>query len=110
MTYCATANKRTPVENGRCWGVKVRISRIEFRVRPRPRDWAVELWQWPNQEFVKQHKVKTALVAIQIGPVEVRFWIGRPGQYEIVPEEATDGDEPCAATRPLGLASPLSAL
>ena len=80
----------------------MRISRIEIRLRPHPRDWAVELWQWPHQEFVKQRQVKTALVAVQIGPVEVGLWIGRPGQYEIVPEEAVGGDEPCAATRPPG--------
>ena len=78
----------------------MRISRIEFRVRLRPRDWAVERWQWPHQEFVRQHQVKTALVAVQIGPIEIGFWIGRPGLYEIVPEEAGDADEPCAATRP----------
>jgi len=61
----------------------------------------VELWQWPHQEFVKQQKVKTALVAVQIGPIEVGFWIGKPGQYEIVPEEVVDDGEPCATNRSL---------
>jgi hypothetical protein len=79
----------------RCVGM--RISRIEIRLRLGPGDWAVELWQWPHQEFVKQHKVKTALVAVQMGPVEVGFWIGKPGQYEIVPKEAAHG---YAAFRP----------
>ncbi len=65
----------------------MRIGRIEFRLRPRLRDWAVELWQWPHQEFVKRHKVKRALVAVQIGPVELGFWIGKPGQYALILED-----------------------
>jgi len=70
----------------------MRISRIEIRLRLRPGDWAVELWQWPHQEFVKQHQVKRALVAVQIGPFEAGFWIGRPGQYAIIPEETAYGE------------------
>ena len=65
----------------------MRISRIELRLRPRPGDWAVERWQWPHQEFVRQHKVKRALVAMQIGPVELGFWIGKPGQYALIFED-----------------------
>ena len=83
----------------------MRISRIEIRLRLQPGDWAVELWQWPHQEFVKRHQVKRALVAVQIGPVEVGFWMIKPGEYAIVPEKATHGDGQCApacqsSTRP----------
>jgi len=57
----------------------------EVLVRPRLGDWAVERWQWPHQDFVKQHKVKTALFGIQIGPLELGLWVFKPGQYAIVP-------------------------
>jgi hypothetical protein len=69
----------------------MRLGRIEFRVRPQSRDWAVEFRQWPHQEFVQRHSVKRALVAIQVGPLEVGFWIGKPGQYVILPEVAAYG-------------------
>ena len=63
------------------------IGWVEIRVRPRLGDWAVERWQWPHQDFVKQHKVKTALFGIQIGPIELGLWVFKPGQYAIVPAD-----------------------
>jgi hypothetical protein len=63
----------------------MRIGWVEIRLRPHPCDWAVELWQWPHQNFVKLHKVKTAFFGIQIGPAELRFWLFKPGQYAMVP-------------------------
>jgi hypothetical protein len=63
----------------------MRIAWVEIRLRPNPHDWAVELWQWPHQNFVKLHKVKTAFFGIQIGPAELRFWLFKPGQYAMVP-------------------------
>ena len=63
----------------------MRIGWVEIRLRPYPEDWAVERWQWPHQDFVKRHKVKTALFGLQIGPIELGFWVFKPGQYAIVP-------------------------
>jgi hypothetical protein len=63
----------------------MRIGWVEIRLRPHPCDWAVELWQWPHQNFVKLHKVKTAFFGIQIGPVELGLWVFKPGQYAIAP-------------------------
>ena len=63
----------------------MRIAWVEIRLRPWPRDWAVELWQWPHQDFIKRHNVKRGFFGVQIGPVEMRFWVFKPGQYAIVP-------------------------
>src|SRR5215208_3754816 len=63
----------------------MRIAWVEIRLHPHPRDWAIELWQWPHQEFVKREKVKIALFGIQMGPVEFCLWLFKPGQYAIVP-------------------------
>ena len=41
----------------------------------------------PHEDFVKQRKVKTALVGIQVGPLDLGFWRFRPGQYAIVPAD-----------------------
>ena len=68
----------------------MRIGWMEVRLRLRARDWVVELWQWPHQDFVKRHKVKTVFFGIQVGPVDVGFWTFRPGQYALVPAEERD--------------------
>src|SRR5690349_24234932 len=63
----------------------MRVGWVEIRVRPRLSDWAVERWQWPHQDFVKHHKVKTALFGLQIGLIELGLWVFKPGQYAIAP-------------------------
>jgi len=63
----------------------MRLGWIEIRLRLHPSEWTVECWQWPHRDFVTHYKVKTALFGIQIGPVELRLWVLKPGQYAIVP-------------------------
>jgi len=80
----------------------MRIAWVEIRLRPNPHDWAVELWQWPHQNFVKLHKVKTAFFGIHIGPAEVRFWLFKPGQYAIVPAKGRSWRSSRTGTRLTG--------
>ena len=61
----------------------MRIGRIEIRLRPSPRDWKIERWQWPHEDFVQRHRVRRAFVGVQVGPVELGFWILHPGQYSV---------------------------
>jgi len=69
----------------------MRLGRIEIKLHLRPRDWTVEVWQWPHQDFVRRYRVKRDLLGLQVGPLELCFWLIKPGQYAIVPEDATDG-------------------
>jgi hypothetical protein len=73
-------------------GVGMRIGRIEIRLWLRPEEWTVELWQWPHQDVVKRDQVQRAFVGLQIGPVELGFWLLKPGQYVLVPQRAVHND------------------
>ena len=53
----------------------MRVGRVEVRLWPRPRDWTIERWQWPHENFLAHYRAKPALVAVQIGPIELRLWV-----------------------------------
>src|SRR5215212_1261851 len=72
--------------------VGMRIGRIEIRLWVHPEDWTVELWQWPHEDVVKRYQVQRAFVGLQIGPVDLGFWLLEPGQYVLVPQRVVHND------------------